>query len=261
MKITANGLDIHYEVSGSGPWLTFSHSLATDLSMWRDQVAEFSTRYRVLAYDTRGHGRTAVPPPPYSLDDLADDLKALFDALQIRHSHYVGLSMGGMIGQTFALKHPGVLTTMTLADTTSRYGPEAQALWGARIKTALEQGMAPLVEPTLGRWFTEPYRKAHPEHVAQVGAMIRNTPVQGYVGCCHALPRIDVTARLHELKLPVLVICGEQDMGTPPAMAEEIHANLPGSEISILPQAAHLSNLEQPQRFNEVLGRFLARHS
>jgi 3-oxoadipate enol-lactonase len=261
MHIKANGIDVYYEITGAGPWLTFSHSLATDSSMWAGQVAEFSKRFRVLAYDTRGHGRTSAPAGAYNLAQLATDLKALLDALSIRQTHFVGLSMGGMIGQTFALEHAPVLKSLTLADTTSRYGPEAEALWSARIKTALEQGMEPLVEPTLGRWLTEPYRKAYPDRVGQVAAMIRNTPVSGYVGCCHALPKINVTSRLKELELPILVVCGEQDMGTPTAMAEEIHRNAPGSELVILPNAAHLSNLEQPARFNQALSNFLTRHA
>lgn len=260
MHIKTNGIDTYYEVSGAGPWLTFSHSLATDVSMWRPQVAEFSKRFRVLTYETRGHGRSSAPQGPYSLEMLADDLKALLDALQIKQTHYVGLSMGGMIGQTFALKYPGVLSSIVLADTTSRYAPEAEAMWSQRIKTALEQGMEPLVEPTIGRWLTEPFRAAHPDRVTQVRAMIRKTPVAGYVGCCHAIPKINVTARLKEIKAPVLVICGEQDMGTPKEMAEEIHRNAPGSELVIIPDAAHLSNLEQPERFNQAVSAFLARH-
>jgi len=260
MNIQTNGISTYYELTGAGPWLTFSHSLATDVSMWQAQVSEYSKRFRVLTYETRGHGRTSAPEGPYNLQMLADDLKALLDGLGIKQTHYVGLSMGGMIGQTFALKYPGMLSSMVLADTTSRYGPEAEALWAARIKTALEQGMEPLVEPTLGRWLTEPFRAAHPDQVSRVGAMIRRTPVAGYVGCCHALPKINVTARLKEIRAPILVICGEQDMGTPVAMAEEIHRNAPGSELAIIPGAAHLSNLEQPEKFNQAVAGFLAKH-
>jgi 3-oxoadipate enol-lactonase len=261
MHIKTNGIDVYYEVTGAGPWLTFSHSLATDTSMWKPQVAEFSKRFRVLTYDTRGHGKTSAPQGAYTLEILSDDLKALLDSLAIRQTHYVGLSMGGMIGQTFALKYPGVFSSIVLADTTSRYGAEAEALWAARIKTALEEGMEALVNPTLGRWFTEAFRAARPELVAEVAAMIRSTPVPGYVGCCHALPKVNTTERLKEIKTPILVICGEQDMGTPKAMAEEIHRNAPGSELVILANAAHLSNLEQADRFNQAVAAFLSRHS
>lgn len=259
MNVQANGIDIHYTIDGEGPWLVFSHSLACSVSMWEPQVRAFADRYKVLCYDTRGHGRSSAPASAYTLDQLADDAKGLFDALGIRACHWVGLSMGGMIGQTFALKYPGIFKTMTLADTTSRYPPEAASLWSDRIKTALEQGMEPLVQPTLERWFTAPFRQAHPEVVAGVAAAIRATPAAGYAGCCHALPRINVTARLKEIQCPSLVIVGDQDPGTPPEMAREIHANLPGSELAVIASAAHLSNLEQPEAFNQVLARFLDR--
>mgnify|MGYP001218771710 CR=1 FL=1 len=152
---------------------------------------------------------------------------------------------------------PGPFATMVLADTTSRYAPEALPLWQGRVKTAQERGMEALVESTLGRWFTEPFRKSHPEVTARVSAMIRATPVPGYVGCCQAIPRINLTERLKEIKCPTLVIVGEQDAGTPVAMAREIHAALPGSELAIIPSASHLSNMEQPAAFTRALTTFL----
>ena len=118
--------------------------------------------------------------------------------------------------------------------------------------------MAPLVQPTLERWFTEPFRKKHPEKVKQVAALIANTPVAGYAGCCAAIPKINVTSRLKELKTPTLVICGENDPGTPPAMAREIQQNIAGAKLVLIPQAAHLSNIEQPEAFNRALADFLS---
>jgi 3-oxoadipate enol-lactonase len=147
-----------------------------------------------------------------------------------------------------------------LADTTSRYPAQAAPAWADRIKTAEENGMAPLVEPTLQRWFTEGFRKSHPAPVAAIGKLIAATPVAGYVGCCHAIPKINVTARLKEIKAPILVLCGDQDPGTPPAMAKEIHDNAPGSKLVMIPQAAHLSNLEQPAAFSKAMQDFLAAH-
>jgi 3-oxoadipate enol-lactonase len=191
---------------------------------------------------------------------LADDLKALLDGLGVKNPHYCGLSMGGMIGQTFALKHPGVLRTLMLADTTSRYPAEAWPTWQERIKIAEEKGMQPLVEPTLQRWFTEPFRKSHPAPVAAIGALIASTPVAGYAGCCHAIPKINLTARLKDIKAPILVLCGDKDPGTPPAMAEEIHRNAPGSKLVMIPNAAHLSNLENPGAFTKAMQDFLAAH-
>jgi 3-oxoadipate enol-lactonase len=253
MKVRTNGIELNYIVEGEGPWVTMSHSLACDLRMWDAEAAALSKRFKVLRFDTRGHGASDAPPGAYTLDQLADDLKGLFDALGVRETHFVGLSMGGMIGQTFALKYPGIFTTLTLADTTSRYPAEAAALWQGRIKVAEEQGMEPLVQPTLERWFTKAYRDSRPEVVARIAAMIRGTPVAGYAGCCHALPQIDTTARLKEIGCPTLVIVGEDDGGTPPAMAREIHAAMPGSQLVVIPQAAHLSNIEQPAAFLAAL--------
>ena len=226
--------------------------------MWDEQIAAFRDRYRVLAFDTRGHGQSAAPAGAYTLGQMADDLKGLLEHLDIRRAHFVGLSMGGMIGQTFALKYPGIFHSLTLADTTSRYPAEAAGAWAERIKTAQAQGMRPLVEPTLARWFTESFRKARPDTVARIAAQIAGTPVAGYVGCCHAIPQVNVTARLKEIDCPVLVIVGEQDPGTPVAMAREIHAGAPGSKLVILPDAAHLSNIEQPAGFDKALAELLA---
>jgi len=260
MKTRINGIEANYELHGreGAPWLVLSHSLACSVRMWDPQIAALKDRYRILAYDTRGHGGSEAPKGAYTLELLADDLKALIDHVGAKNPHYCGLSMGGMIGQTFALKYPGVLRTLTLADTTSRYPAQAWPLWQERIKIAEEKGMAPLVEPTLQRWFTEPFRKSNPAPVAAIGKLIASTPVAGYVGCCHAIPKINLTARLKEIKCPVLVICGEQDPGTPPAMAREIHDNAPGSKLVMIPQAAHLSNLEQPAAFTKAMRDFLA---
>ena len=257
MEIKVNGLTINYEVAGNGPWVTLSHSLACDLHMWDEQMDALTAKYKVLRYDTRGHGKSEAPAGAYTLDELAADVHGLLAALGIKRTHWVGLSMGGMIGQTFALNYPGVFQSMVLADTTSRYPAEAAPAWADRIQTAQTKGMDAIVEGTLERWFTEPYRKSKPPAVARVGASIRATPVAGFVGCCHAIPRINVTQRLKEIACPMLIIVGEQDPGTPVAMAREIHEATPGSELVIIPSAAHLSNIEQPQAFTAALLDFL----
>ena len=257
MKVHANGIDIHCEVSGRGPWLVLSHSLCCDGTMWQPQRAALEPHFTVLRFDTRGHGRSAVPPGPYTFEQLTDDVLGLLDALEIGHAHFCGLSMGGMIGQHLALKAPGRLDRLVLADTTSRMPPEARPLWAERIRVAQEQGMAAHVEPTLERWFTTPYRAAHPEVMETIGALIRATPVAGYVGCAEAISRIDLTGRLSEVKAPTLVIVGGEDTGTPPAMAEAIAAAIPGARLEIIPDAAHLSNIEQADAFNRLLLDFL----
>jgi 3-oxoadipate enol-lactonase len=258
MKTKANGIDIHYELHGKegAPWLVLSHSLACSVRMWDPQIAALKDRYRILAYDTRGHGGSEAPKGEYTLEMLADDLNALMKALGVKSAHYCGLSMGGMIGQTFALKYPGVFKTLALADTTSRYPADAWPAWQDRIRTAEAKGMEPLAQPTLERWFTEPFRKKNPAAVEAIRKLIVSTPVAGYVGCCHAIPKINLTARLKEIPCPILVIVGADDPGTPPAMAKEIHENAPGSKLVVLPQAAHLANLEQPEGFTQALADF-----
>ncbi|HSD74837.1 MAG TPA: alpha/beta fold hydrolase, partial [Steroidobacteraceae bacterium] len=187
MKVKANGIDINYEIEGNGPWLTMSHSLACNLHMWDPQMLVLTKKFKVLRYDTRGHGQSSAPAGEYTLEQLADDVKGLLDALKIRQTHWAGLSMGGMIGQAFALKYPGVFQSMVLADTTSRRPPDAAKMWGERIQNAQQKGMDALVEGTLGRWFTEPYRASHKDVMARIGNDIRTTPVAGFVGCCHAI--------------------------------------------------------------------------
>lgn len=259
MKIRANGIDIHYEVTGAegAPWLVLSHSLACSVRMWDPQVAAFQDRYRILAYDTRGHGASSAPEGPYTLELLADDLQGLLAALGIFRPHYCGLSMGGMIGQTCALRHPGIFRSLTLADTTSRYPQDALPVWEERIRIAETQGMGPLAQPTLERWFTEPFRRAHPAAIEDIRRLILATPVPGYAGCSRAIPGINLTARLPDIGRPILVIVGENDPATPVAMAREIHEHAPGPRLVVLPEAAHLANLEAAAGFNQALGEFL----
>ena len=261
MKIKTNGIEINYEISGNkqGAWLTLSHSLACNLHMWDDQMTELNQQYQVLRFDTRGHGLSSAPPGDYTLDQMADDVKGLFDALAIKQTHWIGLSMGGMIGQTFALKYPGVFQSLVLADTTSRRPPDAAKMWGDRIAVARAKGMAGVLETTLARWFTEPYRNTRNASIARITDQILTTPVDGFCGACIAISKVNTLDRLKEIKCPVLIIVGEEDHGTPPEMARAIHDNLPGSELLVIPSAAHLSNVEQAEVFTRALTGFLER--
>jgi 3-oxoadipate enol-lactonase len=259
MKVNVNGININYSVQGEGPWVVMSHSLACDSRMWENEIKALSRRYKMLAIDTRGHGGSDAPGGAYTLDMLSDDVKGVFDALGVKEAHWIGLSMGGIIAQHAALKYPGIFKSMVLADTTSGYAPGAEKLWAERVANVRAKGVGAIVQGTLERWFTEPFRKAHPEVIDKVGSWIAQTPDNGFCGCASALPTIAVTARLKELKVPALVICGEQDGGTPPAMAHAIHDNLPGSELVMIPNAAHLSNMEQPAVFLAAVERFYQR--
>lgn len=261
MKIHANGIDIHYELSGHGagrPVVMFAHSLGSDLSIWHAQESALAGRCAVLRYDLRGHGGTSATTGAYDFGLLARDAIALLDALQIDRVSFVGISLGGMVGQALALAAPGRLEKLVLADTTSGYPPEAQATWPERIRQIEAAGLEPLVAPTLERWFTAPYRAAHPEAVARIGAIIRATPVAGYIGCCHAIAGLDFTDRLTAITTPTLVLVGDQDAGTPPAMARTLAAGIPGARLEIIPGAAHLANIEQAGAFNGLLAEFLA---
>jgi 3-oxoadipate enol-lactonase len=260
MKAKTNGIDINYTIEGQGPWVVMSHSLACNRSMWDEQAQLLKSRYRVLRFDTRGHGASDAPEGAYTLDMLSDDLLGLLDGLSMDAPHFVGLSMGGMIGMTFALRHPGRLRSLVLCDTSSRMPAQAAPIWEGRIKVAREQGMEPLVEPTLQRWFTEPFYKANKPMMGRVGQMIRDTKPSGYIGCCKAIPQINLTDRLGAIQCPVQIIVGEQDAGTPVAMSQAIHHAIPRSELVVIPSASHLSNLEQPAAFNKALADFLDRH-
>jgi len=261
MKISANGIQVNYTLEGpaDGPMVTLSHSLATDLSMWNPQAAALATRYRVLRYETRGHGATEAPAGAYSLSQLADDARALLAALGIARTHWVGLSMGGMIGQTLALSSPALLQSLSLCDTSSRIPPDMRHLWDERIATVEAQGMEPMVEPTLARWFTPKFIETRKDVADLVREMIRRTPARGYVGCCHAIKTLDLTDRLKAITLPTLIIVGAQDLGTPLAASQAINAQIKGSELVVLDPASHLSNLEQPQAFTQALEGFLKR--
>ncbi len=257
MKARVNGIELHYEISGSGPWLTQSHSLGSDASMWRAQLAALEPHFSVLRYDTRGHGGSDAPEGEYSLAGLAGDVLGLLDALGIERTHFCGLSMGGMIGQQLALQTPRRLGRLVLASTASRTPAQAGPLWAERIRIAREQGMAAHVEATLARWFTAPYRAAHPDVAAAIGALIRATPVAGYCGCGAAIAALDLHDQLAALRAPTLVIVGAEDPGTPPAMAREIAAAIPGARLEVLAQASHLCNIEQAAAFNRLLLDFL----
>ena len=259
MKISVNDISMNYTFDGpaDAPVVTMSHSLATDRGMWDPTVPALTSRFRVLRYETRGHGQTAAPRGAYTLEQLADDARALLRALGIQRTHWVGLSMGGMIGQVLALKAPDVLLSLSLCDTSSRIPADAKPQWEDRIRTAEAKGMGPLVEPTLARWFTAPFRERRKDVVDRVATMIRTTPVAGYVGCCHAISALNLTDRLSAIKLPTIVIVGEDDPGTPVAASRLIAENIKGARLEIISSAAHLSNIEQPEAFNRALSSFL----
>lgn len=263
MQIKVNDFMMNYALEGpeGAPVVVMSHSLGASLSMWDQQVPPLAKNYRVLRYDARGHGASEAPGDAYSMDDLVGDVQALLHALDISRVHFVGLSMGGMVGQLFALEYPAMVASLVLCDTTSRVtepNPPTDT-WDKRIQDIRSSGIEGIVEPALQRQFTAPYREAQPAMMDRMRKIIRQTSPQGYMGCIHALKTVYTTHRLEEIQVPTLVIVGDQDKITPIAAAQKIHDRVKGSELLIIPSASHLSNVEQAEVFNGAITAFLGK--
>ncbi len=261
MQANVNGFNMNYEISGndSKPWLTFSNSLATDMRMWDGQVAALADDFHILRYDKRGHGKSDSPPGPYTLEQLAGDVVALWDHLAIKKSHFVGLSIGGMTGQPLLLNHADRLDAVVLTNTMALCRPEFQAAWEERIGVAEQKGMEALVEPTMERWFTEGFRNTgHPE-LAAVRTMIAGTTANGYAGCGRAIQKLAYLDRLNTIDHPVLVMAGAHDAGTPEAGMRLMNDEIKGSEFIVL-DAAHIANIERADEYTGHLRAFLAKH-
>jgi 3-oxoadipate enol-lactonase len=245
------------DTGGSGEAVVLAHAIGLDHRMWASLAEALTPKRRVIAIDARGHGASPVPPRPYSLAALADDVAALLDRLGIRRAHWVGLSMGGMIGQAFALRHPARLQRLVLANTTSTYGPGGAANWQARIKLVQEGGLGAIRDAVEARYFSDAFRKAHPDVVAVQMARFMETSPQGYLGCCDAIAALDFSSDLARITAPTLVIAGSADVGTPVAMHETLAAGIPGARLAVIQGAAHLSAVERPQEFTDLVTEFL----
>lgn len=241
-----------------GAWVVLAHSLASNLSILEEHARVLAPRFRVLRLDIRGHGASEAPPGPYAMADLAEDVAALMGSLGIARAHYAGISLGGMIGLTLAIRHAGLVDRLVVADTTPGYPAEAHGGWRDRIKAVQAGGTAAVAEGTLGRWFTAPFREAHPDVVERMRAMISATPTEGFVGCCEAILGYGIHASLGSIRSRTLVLVGSEDQATPPAMARALADGIPGARLETLDGAAHQSGVEQPQAFNRHLEAFLA---
>ncbi len=249
---------LHHVSAGKGPWVTLVHSLAADHTLLSPQAAQLAENFSVLSLDIRGHGKSEVMSAPYTMGGLAEDVAALLASRGIAATHWVGISLGGMIGLTLALAHPRLVGSLVLADTTACYPPAAHAAWRERIGIVRAKGMAGVRAGTLDRWLTAPFRARDPETTARLGALIAATPAEGFVGCCEAIIGYDVSARLGEIACPTLVMVGEEDEATPPAMAEALALGIRGATLKRIPHAAHQSSTEQPALFNDAMAEFLA---
>ena len=243
---------------GQGPAVVLAHAIGCDHRMWEALEPVLARSYRVVNIDARGHGASPVPPRPYSLRVLAEDARALLDRLGIAKAHWIGLSMGGMIGQAFALAHPDRLDRLVIANSTSSYGGEGRTIWQNRIKLVEDGGLAAIRDMVAQRYFSDAFRRDHTETVKTVMDRFMETPAQGYLGCCDAIRELDFSTHLHAIKAPTLVIAGSDDAGTPVAMSEAIANGIPGAKLEVIAGAAHLSAVEKPREFEELVTRFLA---
>jgi 3-oxoadipate enol-lactonase len=235
-----------------GPVLVLAHSLGANLEMWSPQVAPFSDRWRVLRYDCRGHGCSAVPPGPYSIAQLGDDVLGLLDAHGIERASFCGLSMGGTVGMWLGAHAAGRIDRLVLCNTAPYFGPPE--LMNTRIDAVRQQGMAAIVDGVIERWFTPAFRTTDPASVEKVRMTLLTSPVAGYIACCAALRDVDLRPSLAAIRSPTLVIAGSDDPSSPPATALAIAAAIPGARCIELP-AAHLSNFGAAAAFNaSVLG-------
>ena len=250
---------IHYEIEGpeGAPFLTFSHSLASSLELWDLQVGALLDKFRILRFDTRGHGSSSAPPGPWSVEMLAADLIGLLDHLGIERTHFAGISMGGMIGQVLACKYADRLDRLVLANTTCRVDPEAAPVWEERIRAAETHGMEALAPDILKRWLSDQFRRNQPELTERIRNMILSTPVSGFVGCSRAISAFDISEELRKACAPTLIIAGRLDESAPVSAAMAIQERIEGSELAVMPGALHLSNVETSDLFNEAMERFL----
>ena len=250
-------ISTYVDGSADNPWLVLSNSLAATHNMWDLQMKTLLKRYRVLRYDTRGHGQSDVPAAPYSFDDLVGDAVALLDHYQIERPTFMGLSLGGMTGLGIALTHPGRLEALVCCDARADAPPQFVQGWNERINAVREGGLASILPATVERWLSAAFRAARPDVVADVERMILSTPIVGYEGCAEALKRLDYLKDLHHVTMPTLFVGGAEDMAAPPEAMQAMADRIRGSRFSIIAGGAHLSNIDSATGFHGAVKDFL----
>lgn len=256
-RIRANNISIAYNQEGPSDKdvVILSNSLMSSMDMWKPQMAALHESFQTLRYDTRGHGQTETTPGPYAISLLATDVIRMMDALNLDRAHFVGLSMGGMIGQYLGANHADRLMSLALCDTASEM-PTLE-MWNDRIATAEKNGIEGLLDGTLKRWFTSPFLQSNPDDIAFVAQMIETTEAEGYIACATAVRDMSQTTILKSIKVPTLVIVGRDDPACTLEASQIIHENVTGSKFVVIDNAAHLSNIEKPDIFNGALISFL----
>ena len=258
MQINANGvaLDCALERRPNAPWVVFAHGIANDRSVWAEVAARLHSRFNILRFDMRGHGGSAPVGGEYTFGMLAADVVELMNAVEIPRAHYVGISLGGMVGLGLALHHPERLLSLACCDARAAAPAEYRQAWMQRRAAVLEGGMEVLVEPSMARWFAPGFRQRHPDRAAQVEAMIRRTSPNGYRGCAAALLSLDYARDLGRIDIPTLYLVGEHDQGAPPATMREMQQATPAAQYVEIPDAGHLSCIEQAAAVADALANF-----
>lgn len=254
--IDADGCLINVAVEGrdGGPTLMLSNSLGCTLQMWEPQMKALTQVFRVIRYDRRGHGKSGVPPGPYSMERFGRDVLAVLDDLNIEKVHWCGLSMGGMVGQWLGANAPGRVDKLILSNTSSYFADKA--LWEGRLKTVRDKGLAVIVDANMERWFTKEFRDRNPQAIARMREMFLGTKPEGYIGCGEGIRDMDHRPLLAKISAPTLVIAGKHDPATPLEANEFIRQHIPGAQIAVL-DAAHIANIEQPQIYADTVLKFL----
>lgn len=247
-----SAVDVHAVSSGQadGPTVVLSNSLGSDMRMWEPQVAALEERFHVLRYDTRGHGRSPVPDGPYSLDDLSDDLLALLDRFDVERAHMIGLSLGGMTMMRTAVRAAERVASLAVMCTAAAL-PEAG--YGDRATLVREEGTGRIAEAVVSRWFTPQYLVDNPDEKEFYEAMVTATPDEGYAGCCEAIDAMDLRDELSRISTRTLVVAGAEDTATPAALLTDIANRIGESTLTVLPDACHLANLQQPEAATAAL--------
>jgi len=257
MLLPLEGRSIAYDLVGpeSAPVVCMTHSLASDGGMWTEQMPPLlAAGFRVLRIDMRGHGGSDPVGGDYTMSALAGDVAAVLDALSIARVHFIGLSIGGMLGQAFALEHGGRLASAMWCDTLPATPAGAPEVWQQRVDTVRgANSLAPLADPTIERWLTDAVKRQRPGRYRQIRDTIVGTTPAGYLGCVAAIRNFDFVARLPSLKLPVLVVCGDQDAGTPPEGNRQIAGLVTGGRYEEIADARHFPNVEHPETFNRIM--------
>ncbi len=246
---------LHYEWAGDErrPVVLFSNSLGTILRMWDAQVQAFTKHFRLLRYDTRGHGQSTVTPGPYSIEQLSGDVIRLLDTLQLDRVYFCGLSMGGSTGMLLGANAPERFHKIALCNTSPKFGtPET---WGARIKAVQTGGMKAVADGVIERWLTPSFRVSHRDETQGVLAMLETANPQGYIANCEAVRDADMRATLAKIRVPCLVVAGTHDPSATLADGQQLQQSIPGAQYVELP-AAHLSNIEARDEFNRCVLQF-----